>query len=62
MRHNVDRIPIHKPTDNRVVVSALQIIEPDFTVVIVGTVAEGVQVADEASLFHYTTISTLCQI
>ena len=58
----VDAIGGDKSAGFGVVITRLQIVEPGFTVEIVTSVANGVQVADEASLFHYTTISTLCQI
>ena len=58
----VDAIGGDKSTGFGVVITRLQIVEPGFTVEIVATVANGVEVADEASLFHYITISTLCQI
>ena len=45
-----------------VVITRLQIVEPGFTVEIVTSVTNGVDIADEAFLLHYTTRPALCQI
>ena len=48
-------IPIDKPTDLGIVVSALQIIQPDLFVVVVSTISEGVDGCDTNRILRNST-------
>ena len=52
-------IPIHKPASLRVVVAALEIIQPRLRVQIVATIAEGVQVGNIVRTSEFLSVSVL---
>ena len=52
-------IPIHKPASLRVVVAALEIVQPCLRIQIVATIAEGVQVANIVRAGDLLSVSVL---
>ena len=54
-KENICRVSINKPTNTRIIISALEIVQPNFLVVVVRTISEGVDICDANRILRNST-------